>query len=129
LLPKAAVAQFNAEAIKQREARNTQILSQGDPDQAGRLLANRSLTLDELKSRQVTPQFITAAIQSAQKYDPTFKAAESAAQAKIAASPANSQFFGNTDSLLVRGGTLDQLQKVGDSLGNTKLPALNSLEN
>jgi hypothetical protein len=129
LLPQAAVAQFNAENIKQREARNTQVLSQGDPDAAGKLLANRSLTLDELKSRQVTPQFITAAIQSAQKYDPAFKAAESAGQAKIAGSPANQQFFGNTDSLLVKGGTLDQLATAGSNLGNTKIPALNSLDN
>lgn len=129
LLPQAAVAQLNAENIKAREARNTQIVNQGSPDDAGRLLANKSLTLEELKSRQVTPAFIDAAVLAAQKYDPTFKAPEAAAQSRIAASPANSQFFGNTDSLLVRGGTLDQLEKAHAALGNTKLPFANKLEN
>jgi len=129
LLPQAAVAQFNAENIKAREARNQQVVNQGDPDAAGKLLANRSLTLDELKSRQVTPAFIEAATAAAQKYDPSFKAAESAGQAKIAAAPANQQFFGNTDSLLVRGGTLDQLETAGSNLGNGQFPVINTLEN
>jgi hypothetical protein len=129
LLPQAAVAQLNAENIKAREARNQQIVNQGDPDEAGRLLANRSLTLPELKSRQVTPKFIADAITSAQKYDPTYKAAEAEAQGKIAASPANSQFFGNTDSLLVKGGTLDQLATAYAALGNTPIPVINKLDN
>jgi hypothetical protein len=129
LLAQAAVAQANAANIKEREARNQQIVNQGDPDNAGKLLANRSLTLAELKSRQVTPKFITDAIAAAQKYDPTFKAAESEAQAKIAASAANQQFFGNTDSLLVKGGTLDQLEEAGRALGNTQIPVINKLEN
>jgi hypothetical protein len=129
LLPQAAVAQFNAENIKAREARNQQIVNQGSPDDAGQLLANRSLTLSELKSRQVTPKFIADAVLAAQKYDPTFKAAESEGQGRIAGSAANQQFFGNTDSLLVKGGTLDQLATAGSNLGNTKIPALNTLDN
>jgi hypothetical protein len=54
LLPQANLAQFQAETIKNREARNTQAISQGDPSTAGHLLATRSLTIEELKSRQVT---------------------------------------------------------------------------
>ncbi|MGA7856166.1 MAG: hypothetical protein WCA15_22805 [Candidatus Acidiferrales bacterium] len=129
LLPKAAAASFAAETLKAREQRNQQIISQGDPDAAGKLLASRTLTLDELKSRSVTPQFIASAVQAAQKYDPTFKAPEAAAQARIAASPSNAQFFGNTDSLLVKGGTLDQLDAAAKALGNTKIPKLNTVEN
>ncbi len=129
LLAQAAVAQTNAANIKEREARNQQIVNQGDPDAAGKLLADRSLTLAELKSRQVTPQFIAAVVKAAQKYDPTFKAAESEAQAKNAASSGNQQFFGNTDSLLVKGGTLDQLRSAGDALGNTQIPVINKLDN
>jgi hypothetical protein len=129
LLPAAAVAQFNAENIKQREARNTQVISQGDPDAAGKLLANRSLTIEELKSRQVTPQFIVNAIQAAQKYDPTYRAAEASGQARIAGAPANQQFFGNTDSLLVKGGTLDQLQAKANALPNGKIPVFNKVTN
>jgi hypothetical protein len=129
LLPQAAVAQYNAEQIKLREQRNQQVINQGDPAEAGKLLANRSLTLAELKSRQVTPAFIADAIKAAQGIDPTFKAAESEGQARIAAAPANQQFFGNTDSLLVKGGTLDQLDAAGKALGGGQIPAFNTLEN
>jgi hypothetical protein len=129
LLAQASAAQFNAENIKAREARTQQIVNQGTADDAGKLLANRSLTLSELKSRQVTPKFITDAVAAAQKYDPTYKAAEAEGQGKIAGSPANQQFFGNTDSLLVKGGTLDQLAQTHAALGNTSLPFANKLEN
>jgi len=104
-------------------------VNQGSPDDAGKLLANRSLTLSELKSRQVTPAFIAEAVKAAQKYDPSYKAADADAQAKIAGSAANQQFFGNTDSLLVKGGTLDQLDKTYDALGNTQIPIINKIEN
>lgn len=129
LLPQAAVAQQNAERIKQQEARNTQLISQGDPDLAGKLLADHTLTLDELKSRQVTPQFIVSAVKAAQKYDPTFRAPEAAAQAKIAGAPANQQFFGNTDSLLIKGGTLDQLQEAGNHISQDDWKILNKAKN
>ena len=129
LLPQAALAQKNAENIKARELRTQQVINQGDPNEAGRLLANRSLTLEELKSRQVTPQFIDSAVAAAQKFDPTFKAPEAAAQSRIAANSANAQFFGNTDSLLVKGGTLDQLAAAYKALGNTKIPIINKIEN
>jgi hypothetical protein len=123
------VAQQNAERLQQQEARNTQAISQGDPDQAGKLLADHTLTLDELKSRQVTPQFIVSAVKAAQKIDPTFKAPEAAAQARIAAAPANQQFFGNTDSLLIKGGTLDQLQEAGNHISQNDWQILNKAKN
>jgi hypothetical protein len=129
LLPKAAVAQANAENIKKQEARNTQVISQGDPDMAGKLLADRTLTLEELKSRQVTPEFITAAVNAAKKYDPKFSAPEAAAQAKIAGAPSNQQFFGNTDSLLIKGGTLDQLLEAGNHISQEDWQILNKTKN
>ena len=129
LLPQAAVAQHNILMQKQREDQIQQTVAQGDPDIAGKLLADRTATIDELKLRNATPQFIESAIKSAQKDDPTFKAPEAAAQAKIAGSPANQQFFGNTDSLLVKGGTLDQLNSAGEALGNGPLPPLNTITN
>ena len=129
LLPKAAVAQLNAENIKQREFRNQQAIQQGDPDAVGKMLADRTMTLEEAKARSATPDFIQKASASAVKYDPTFKAPEAAAQARVAAQPANAQFFGNTDSLLVNGGTLDQLAQAYSKLGNTSLPFANKLDN
>jgi hypothetical protein len=129
LLPKAAVAQQQAVVQKQREDLASQAVSQGDPNAAGKLLASRALTIDELKLRQATPQFIESAVEAAQKIDPTFKAAEAAAQANIAKAPANQQFFGNTDSLLTSGGTLDQLSKAAQALPQGQIPVFNKVEN
>jgi hypothetical protein len=129
LIPQAAVAQQNAQNIKEREARNQQLVDNGTPEDAGKLLADHSLTLPELKSRKVTGDFIIKATEAAQKIDPTFKPAEADAQAKAASSEANVQFFRNTDSLLVKNGTLDQLAAAYKNLGNTKIPAINNLEN
>ena len=87
------------------------------------------MTLDELKSRQVTPKFIADAVNAAKKYDPTFKAPEAAAQAKIAGAPSNQQFFGNTDSLLIHGGTLDQLLEAGNHISQDDWQILNKTKN
>lgn len=131
LLPKAGVAQQQALALKTRALQAQQLVQQGDPAAAGALLASRALTLDELRLRNATPQFMESAVSAAQKIDPGFKAAESSAQGKIAGSSANQQFFGNTDSLLThqgpQGGTLDQLQKAATGLPAGKFPALNSI--
>lgn len=129
LLPKAEIAQNQLAIQKQREMRAQQAVNQGDPVQAGKLLADRTLTLDELKTRGSTPQFIANAVTEAKKVDPNFKAPNAAAQAAIAKSATNQQFFGNTDSLLIKGGTLDQLEAAGEALQGTKFPALNSIEN
>jgi len=129
LIAQAGVAQWNAQKIKEREARATQLIAQGDPDAAGKMLASRTMTMDELKLRNATPQFMVAAVKAAQKYDPSFKAPNAAAQAAIARSATNQQFFGNTDSLLIKDGTLDQLDVAGKNLGNVQIPAYNTLDN
>lgn len=129
LLPKATVAQNQVVTQKQREDQASQTVSQGDPDAAGKLLASRALTIDELKLRNATPQFMEKAVLAAQKYDPSFKAAEASAQANIAKAPANQQFFGNTDSLLTAGGTLDQLSKAATALPQGQIPVFNKVEN
>jgi hypothetical protein len=129
LIPQAAVAQLNATNNKVREARLQQIALSGDPAEAGKLLADRSMTLAELKTRFTKSQDVERAIEEAQKIDPTYKPAEADAQAKIAASAANAQFFGNTDSLLVKGGTLDQLTQAYAALGNGQIPVINKIDN
>jgi hypothetical protein len=106
-------AQNNAAQIKQREENATQVARQGDPVVAGKMLFNRTLTLDELKARSVTPQFIaqavTAADAEAQRHGQHYNAPSETAQAAVAKNPSTQQFFGNTDSLLTAGGTLDQV--------------------
>lgn len=125
LLPQAAVAQQNAINLKQREAKAQQAVDQGDPATAGKQLADHSLTLEDLKSRKSTPEFVEQATAAAQKIDPNFKAPVAAAQAKIAASQANQSFFGNTDSLLIKGGTLDQVLEAQKNLPAGRLPVFN----
>lgn len=129
LIPKAAIAQSNLVEQKRRQDQAQQLVAQGDSDDAGKMLADRTMTLQDLKLRNATPAFMIKAVKAAQKYDKNFNAAQSENEAKIAASAANQQFFGNTDSLLVNGGTLDQLQQAFKNLGNQQLPPVNSLEN
>jgi len=129
LLPQAAVAQNNAANLKAREARLVQIANAGDPKLAGRMLADRTLTLAELKTRFTRPEDIETAVAAAQKIDPNYKPAIADREADQAGSAENTRFFGNTDSLLVKGGSLDQLQQAYKNLGNTAIPAINDLEN
>jgi hypothetical protein len=125
LLAQATNAQAQAELSKRREENAKQMAAQGDPDEAAKLLVAGTLTLPELKSRNVTPEFIADVAKRATKIDPTFKAPEAEAQAKIAGSAANQQFFGNTDSLLLKGGTLDQLTSVAKTLPTGTFPKWN----
>jgi hypothetical protein len=131
LLARADQAQLNVADQKALELKKTQAVTQGDAAVAGKMLADRTLTLDELKSRSVTPQFIASAVTEAQKVDPSFKAPEAAAQARVAGSPANQQFFGNTDSLLIKGGTLDQVYDAGKALTNNmqRVPVFSTYKN
>ena len=132
LLPKAEVAQNQVVNMKRRELLAQQAVTQGGDagaDALARMLVGRQITVDEMKVRGLTPQFEANVFSRAQALDPTWKAPEAAAQSRIAASASNQQFFGNTDSLLTKGGTLDQLSSAGKALGLTQLPALNTLEN
>jgi|SRR5579862_21600 len=119
-----------AQAKKQAEAATDQAIKQGDPNTAGKLLYDGTLTLSELKARSSTPKFITDATNAAKtmaaangENDWTPQRAE--AQFNAAKSPQNVQFFGSANSLLDQGGTLDQLSNQHAQLGNTKIPLFN----
>ncbi len=132
LLPKADVAQNQIINMKQRELQAQQAVTQGGAAGANALadmLVKRQITVDEMKVRGLTPQFEAQVFGLAAQKDPTWKAPEAAAQGAVAKSPQNQMFFGNTDSLLTKGGTLDQLSQAGKNLGNTQLPAWNSVQN
>lgn len=129
LLPQAEIAQANVVAQKKLADQAAQLVAQGNADAAGKMLADRTMTLDELKLRNATPDFMEKAVAAAQKYDPSYNAPTAANQAKVAGNEANQQFFRNTDSLLIHNGTLDQLNSAYQALGNTQLPALNSIAN
>jgi hypothetical protein len=113
---------------QQSEANSRQVASQGDPDAAGRLLANGSLTLADLKTRGMTPNFILQATNSAQRINPSYKPADETVAETIAKSPAANQFFGSANSLIQQGGTLDQLVAIGAKIPQGKIPALNTID-
>ncbi len=110
------------------EAQARQQAAQGDPNVAGQLLANGSLTLADLKTRGSTPQFIENATLAAQKVKPTYNAADEVIAEQVAKSPAANQFFGSSNSLISKGGTLDQLSQLGKNIPQHDFPVLNTVD-
>jgi hypothetical protein len=110
------------------EATARQSAAQGSPEDAGKLLASGDLTLADLKSRGTTPKFITAAVAAAQKEKPGYNPADEVIAESVAHSQSANQFFGSANSLITKGGTLDQLEKQGRNIPSNQLPVLNSVE-
>jgi len=102
------------------EANARQVAAQGSPDDAGRLLAAGQLTLTDLKSRGTTP--------AAQKINPTYNPADEVIAEQVAKSPAANQFFGSANSLIGKGETLDQLEKLGKDIPQHDWPVLNTID-
>lgn len=110
-----------------RTKRAEQVIAQGDPAAAGKLLADGSLTLSELKSRGTTPDFIVQATNAAQQASPGWNAQKADADFKVASSPAQVAFFGSAKSLTDPGGTLDQLEAAAKDIPDGKIPVFNSI--
>lgn len=110
------------------EATARQQAAQGDPKTAGKMLADGSLTLSDLKTRGTTPQFIEQATAEAQKIKPEYNPADEMIAEHVAKSETANQFFGSANSLITKGGTLDQLEAQGKKIPGNKLPVLNSVE-
>lgn len=121
-----AIAGAARKAAAETAARQT--AAQGDPNTAGHMLANGSLTLADLKSRGTTPQFITQAVAAAQKEKSDYNPADEVIAESVAKSQGANQFFGSANSLIAKGGTLDQLEAQGKKIPNEKLPILNTFE-
>ncbi|HEX3941380.1 MAG TPA: hypothetical protein VHX11_07860 [Acidobacteriaceae bacterium] len=118
----AKAATARADAIARQEA------AQGDPAVAGEMLAKGDLTLADLKSRGTTPQFITKAVTAAQKINSTYNPADEVIAEQVAKSPSANQFFGSANSLITKGGTLDQLEKLGKNIPEHDFPVLNTID-
>ena len=114
-------------ALAQRTKLAEQIITQGNPADAGKLLADGSLTLSELKSRGTTPEFIVQATNAAQKANPGFNPQKAEADLGVAKSPANLAFFGSAKSLTDKGGTLDQLADAAKDIPSNRIPVFNSI--
>jgi hypothetical protein len=122
---KSAHALFQQDQIQKANAE--QQAKQGDPNQAGAMLAAGTLTLGDMKTRGMTPKFIMDATKAAQGVDPKYNPADEINAEAVAKSPAMNQFFGAANSLISKGGTLDQLQAAGAKLPNYKLPIFNKI--
>lgn len=110
------------------EANARQVAAQGDPNTAGHMLADGSLTLADLKSRGTTPQYITKAVAAAQKEKPSYNPADEVIAESVAKSQGAQQFFGSANSLINKGGTLDQLEAQGKRIPANQWPVLNAVE-
>jgi hypothetical protein len=110
------------------EANARQAAAQGDPNVAGQMLARGDFTLADLKSRGTTPQFITKAVAAAQKVNPTYNPADEVIAESVAKSQSANQFFGSANSLIGKGGTLDQLEKLGRNIPQNSIPVLNTFD-
>jgi len=119
--------------LKERELITDQTVKQGSPEDAGPLMYDGTLTLSELKARSATPNFIVktteaAKAEASKNGDPDWTPQVAEAQLSAAKSSANVAFFGSGNSLISKGGTLDQLIAQHKRLGNGPIPKLNSWE-
>ncbi|PWT75528.1 MAG: hypothetical protein C5B59_08600 [Bacteroidetes bacterium] len=122
---------------KEETERNKQEIDRsmkvGDPKIAARLLYEGTLTLSQLKARSSDAKFIAEVTSDAQQMarsggDPNWTPQVQEAQFKQAQDKSNQQFFGNANSLLSKGGTLDQLTDWYGKLQNVQFPVLNKWE-
>lgn len=107
-----------------------QSIAQGDPKVAGELLASNTLTVQDLKLRNATPQFIEHAVNQARVLTGgKYNAVEAEGYQHVANSDANTVFFGNVNSLVQPGGTLDQLSAIGKKISPDDFKLLNKTKN
>ncbi len=110
-------------------AAQRQALSQGDPKMAAQLLVSGDATLEELKSRGATPDFIAKTLFAANQLSGgKYNAQAASANFKVAQSPTNVAFFGSAGSLTEKGGTLDQLAAAAKDIPGNQIPVFNSIE-
>lgn len=112
---------------KTQQKQLEQSITQGSPDVAGKMLAEGTATLAELKARGATPEFIQKTILAAQKIEPKYNASDELVGETALKAPGTQTFFGSARSLTQSGGMLDQLKKAHDALGNREVPKFNAL--
>lgn len=127
LVTQAQNAQKANEQFEQRKETAKQAITDGDPHAGAQLLVDRTVAPSQLVSSR-KPQFAVDAYKIAKQLDPSFDAGTYEAQFKVANSPQQSVFFGSANSLLDKGGTLDQLATNHQKLKNGQFPIFNKYE-
>jgi hypothetical protein len=110
------------------KAKADQMAKQGDPKEAGRLLAGGLLTLDDLKTRGTTAQFIQQATDAAVAIDKDYNPADEKNFEHVAKSATMARFFGASRSMMEKGGTTDIVYNLGQRIPDNGMPVLNKLE-
>jgi hypothetical protein len=136
LVSKADIAQKNEvrqAGLKAAATKNAEMAATaGSPAEAGKLLAEGSLTLADLKSRGSSPAQIIAATNAAKDYaksqGKTYNASDEITGEQALKGVTNQTFYGSARSLVQQDGMLDQLKKAHDALGNQKIPAFNHID-
>lgn len=135
LINKADIAQKNEvrqAGLKASATKNAEMAATaGSPAEAGKLLAEGSLTLADLKSRGSSPAQIIAATNAAKDYaksqGKTYNASDEITGEQALKGVTNQTFYGSARSLVQQDGMLDQLKKAHDALGNQKVPSFNTV--
>jgi hypothetical protein len=110
-----------------QKANAEQAAKQGDPKAWGPMLANHDVTLADIKTRGMTGKGLQEAINSAKAVDPSYNPAMEVIAEQVSKSPQSNQFFGSANSLISKGGTLDQLMDAGSKLPNHQFPYFNKI--
>lgn len=126
LLPKADVAQASVIHQKQSEALAEQAAQEGDPKAAAQLLISGDVAPSQLISSR-RPAFAQQAFSAAAQMQPGWNAQKADADFQLAKGQQSQAFFGSANSLLNKGGTLDQLANTAQSLPKNKFPKLNTV--
>jgi hypothetical protein len=105
----------------------------GDPARAGAMLLDHSITLQDMKNRNLDTKLIEDAVAWAKAHSPDPTHPYSAAAANSWENDSKNarfvDFFGNSDSLIRQGGTLDQLTVAGGKISKDDFQALNKAKN
>lgn len=128
-LGQAAVAQANAITQAKLKAKAEQDAKSGDPEQAAHNLIDHLTTVDDLRLRGATEDFINTTVRRANQLDPKYNAKEASQFAKVAGNEANNAFFGNVNSLVSPGGTIDQLANRSKNISQSEYKLLNEAKN
>ncbi len=127
LLAQAQQAHARFQQDQLQKANAEQLAKQGDPKAAGAMLASGDLTLADMKTRGMTPKFILDSTAAAKATNPKYNPADEVIAEQVAKSPQSGQFFGSANSLISKGGTLDQLVEQGAKLPNHNWPVFNKV--
>lgn len=112
--------------LQASEAQIQQNIKDGSPKDAGVLLAGGVAAPSEIKAQR-SPSFFIQSVNEARKIDPSYNPQKAEADFAIAKSPENTRFFGSANSLINKGGTLDQLAAAGKDIPDGKIPVFNTI--